>query len=70
MFFQVSGLFYKVKQVFVCVVFLSHSWECWVFLLVSNLTHGHSRQFSLTASYSPVDYALGFVSGIYEYKAC
>lgn len=41
-----------------------------MFLLVSNLTHGHSSQFSLTALYSPVDYALGFVSGIYEYKAC
>lgn len=39
-------------------------------LFVSNLTHGHSSQFSLTALYSPVDYALGFVSGIYEYKAC
>lgn len=39
-------------------------------LLVSNLTHGHSSQFSLTAPYSPVDYAFGFVSGIYEYKAC
>lgn len=41
-----------------------------VLLLESNLTHEHSSQFLLTAMYSPVDYMLGFISRIFEYKAC
>jgi len=41
-----------------------------MFFLVSNLTHRHSSQFSMTVQYNPMDYALGFVSGICEYKAC
>lgn len=41
-----------------------------VLLVVSSLTHGHSSQFLLTAMYSPVDYMLGFISRICEYRAC